>query len=137
MANNGSSALRTLEPPTAPAPDVCGKIELEIGQAVAAAARVLAAAMWRCQQTGRLDPELKEVGGEHISKVVRLQLSTFGEIDFYAVARREGRRALLPLLRSPEFDSGQAASRVLEIVVDGVLEIARGVMALEMARATN
>jgi hypothetical protein len=65
-----------------------------IGDAVADAAAVIGRAMVDFEAGGQLTSATRASGGERLARVARLQLDTFGEIDFAAVARAQGKREL-------------------------------------------
>jgi hypothetical protein len=140
MSMNGNTALALApEPPPA--------IERQIGAAIAAAGCLFCEAMLSYRQTGSMLPEHKVASGELLSRVVELQLSTFGEIDFVATAHREGKNQLRQFLRAPGFyqqllDHGlfryygpSICEAVLDHIIGDVLLVAGRVFALERARA--
>ena len=103
MATNGNAALKLVTPepqitvpaspsvPPVPAPDIVA----EIGEAMMSAATWVAAAMQEYQcRGGSLSGAVKSIGGDRIAKLVHLQMATEGQLDFNAVAAREGKRRL-------------------------------------------
>jgi DNA-directed RNA polymerase subunit K/omega len=143
MATNGHTALKLVEPPSAPEPQAPSERELEeIGSAVANAATILAVAMLEFEGDGRMRGATRTEGAERIARVARLELDMRGENhNFVEIARREGVRRLRKLLvADPNFQHhhGAAAGDVaLREIVDGVLQISGQVAALEIALATN
>jgi hypothetical protein len=132
---NGAAVTLPFAPGSAPAPaDAADKpgepIENTIGTATASAACALAQALTE-HQNGKLRPETRLAGGERIAKMFELQEATLGEIDFPAVAREHGRRALRTY-----FDASQGASETaMNLLIDGALEVLSKVTAHERARA--
>src|SRR5262245_51753303 len=70
------------------------ELEQRIGEAVAAAAAAVARAMADFSANGIMAPSTRTLGGDCLSRVALLQLAHFGELDFAAVARVAGKRAL-------------------------------------------
>jgi hypothetical protein len=92
--SNGHAALHLVSEPIAtPAPEQ--SIELEIGRAVAAGAVAIVMGLRDYATEGAISPSTKVWAGAMLGRVSQLHLDHFGEIDFGAVAAREGRRALL------------------------------------------
>jgi hypothetical protein len=132
---NGVAVKLPCELSPAPDPD-----ELEIGDAVAAAAVVVGAGVAQFAMDGQLSAEAKMAGAEALTKVSMLQLAYFGD-DFAEVALREGKRALW---RHHGFREHIAASldpktreRLFDEFLQGALEIAGKAVADERARAQH
>jgi hypothetical protein len=94
---NGATVALTLahDPPAtptkAPAPT---EVEQQIGAAVADAAAAIGQALADSEAGGSMTPATKMLGGSRLARVAELQLAHFGEFDFAAVARVEGKREL-------------------------------------------
>ena len=130
---NGAAALHVLDEPAAAAPT---EIDLAIGEATAAAACMIAAAMMTHLQIGRLTDEIRATGSERLARVSRLQLDNLDKIDFDAIARQQG----LVILRRQLADTdvfrqhgADAVERALNNFLDGALEIKRLAVADELA----
>ena len=79
---NGAAALHVLDEP---APD---PRQEEIGEAVAAAATMIACAIEDCRQGGSLAPATKAVGADRLTRVTMLALDhELGDQDFFSKAR--------------------------------------------------
>ena len=121
---NGASALRlvdTSEP--APAPQTL--IEAKIGAAMASAVCAIALGCHEFQNGG-LAPATKTAAGDRIAALYHLQQAHATEIDFDAVAREHGRRALRTYLDAEGFyqrHSQAQGDATLDIYLDGTLEI--------------
>ena len=134
---NGASVLKLIAPErpprTVPAPDLW----IEIGEAMVIAATWVAAAMeeYQCRD-GSLSGAVKSIGGERIARLVHLQMATEGQLDFNAVATREGKRRLraIPRCRTrfPASGMGQrAAKQRWTSSSRGALEIVANVVKFE------
>jgi hypothetical protein len=127
-----------LEPPSnsAPKPDEA-PIELAIGQAMAAAACTIAAALEE-YRNGGLQPATRTASGEKIAKLFALQQATLGEIDFPAVARAEAKHILRGYLPDEFYQRyGKGAGEVaVNLYVDAALEILGKVTLLERTWAS-
>jgi hypothetical protein len=134
MANGVAVALRPeLDPSSLP-----DATELEIGDAVAAAAMMISGGVGEFMTFGQLSAEAKLAGAEALTKISMLQLAFFGnDADFVEVALREGQRALW---RHHGFREHIAASldpatreHMFEVFLQGALEIAGRSVAAERA----
>ena len=139
---NGNAALHALvEPPSAPA-HAPTAIELEIGQAAAAAVVAIAAGLIDWQAEGVLFPSTKIWAGGVLGRIAELQLAHLGDPQdvFSAIVHREGKRALqarpdgvwLAHLGQP----GQVDA-VLDALLDHVIGIAEKVVRDELAFRAN
>ena len=150
MATNGTAALKLVEtselssnpaPVSAPMPPgPAAGLEAEIGEAMVSAASWVAAAMQEYQcRDGSLSSTVKSIGGERIAKLVHLQMATEGQLDFNAVAAREGKRRLReyldaePGFRQRHGETGGEAT--LDLFITGALEMAANVVRFEKVMA--
>jgi hypothetical protein len=81
-------------------------------------------------QNGGLAPATKNAAGDRFVALYRLRQMHAAEIDFDAVAREHGRRALRTYLDSEGFyqrHSQAQGDAALDLYLDGVLEILSGV----------
>ena len=133
---NGASVLKLIAPETptttVPTPDLL----IEIGEATVSAATWVAAAMeeYQCRD-GSLSGAVKSIGGERIAKLVHLQMATEGQLDFNAVATREGKRRLREYLDAePGFrqrHGPEGGEATLDVFIGGALEIVANVLKFE------
>ena len=135
-----NGAVARLPLPNAGKPDaVPAKTELEIkiGTAVASAATALCKMLEQYSE-GRLSHEVRMAGGERIAKVVELQMmSTFDEIDFNAIAYREGKAQLRQFFDTDFYrqHGAGAGEATLNNIISEVLTVVERVVALEKAFA--
>jgi hypothetical protein len=103
-------------------------LERRIGEAAAGAALAVAYAMSTYAANGQLTDAARTVGGDSLSKLAQLRLTTFGEVDFATVAQREGRRVLFQrhgaALRQLNLDTagGEKAFSELVCMAVGIAE---------------
>ena len=139
MANGTAIALKLIAPEPQTTVPASG-MEAEIGEAMVSAA----CAGWR-RHAGIPMPwrkprgAVKSIGGERIAKLVHLQMATEGQLDFSAVAIREGKRRLRAYLDAePGFrqrHGPEGGEKTLDIVVEGALEIVANVVKFEKVLA--
>ena len=123
---NGAAALHVLDEP---APD---PRQEEIGEAVAAAATMIACAIEDCRQGGSLAPATKAVGADRLTRVTMLALDhELGDQDFFSKARESGKKILRQRLNGSF--SPEAADAVLDFYLDSLFEITSCVMRDERA----
>lgn len=139
MANGTAIALKLIAPEpqtTVPASD----IETEIGEAMVSAATWVAAAMQEYQcRGGSLSGAVKSIGGDRIAKLVHLQMATEGQLNFSAIAIREGKRRLRAYLDAePGFrqrHGPEGGEATLDVFIEGALEIVANVVKFEKVLA--
>jgi hypothetical protein len=136
---NGVAALHLVpapeskgEPPSTPG----AGIEVEIGEAVASAATGLCFAVQEHKQLGALTRTTKMTNGERIARIYHLQQAHADKLDFAAVARAEGARALRTYFDADFYRThADAGEWTINVVIDEVLAIVARVTAVERAWA--
>jgi hypothetical protein len=99
---NGSHALKLLAPE--PLANPLTEIETTIGTVVANAVTTFCLSLQNYQHLGRLDPELREAGGNRVAQLVELWLAHGGsDEDFIDMARHQGRIRLRQYLDADFF----------------------------------
>jgi hypothetical protein len=139
---NGAALPLDLDPPVITTKAI-GPTEIEqrIGNTVADAAIMVCAGVGDWESDGRLAPATRAQAGALFVELFQLQESTLGELDFAAVARAEGKRAIMRrhgAVLAQHYGatlSGAALDRVLDEIIDWPLGILRKVTAAERAWA--
>jgi hypothetical protein len=93
-----------------------------IGDLVAATACLVARGLGECWAGGKMNGQMsaatKEQGATLIAGLLELRNGTAGELDFNAVARSQGRRAL-----AERYGGGDISARTIDSLVDATLEV--------------
>jgi hypothetical protein len=137
MANGAAVTLHLVPACESKDASVGKPIEVEIGEAVAAAVTTFYQAAIAQQETGLLPPAIIAAGGSRIAAIALLQLDhAGGDSDFVARAHRDGKRELHRYLG----DTGlfqrcgpDEVDMVLDVAIDSVFEIVTKVVRDERA----
>jgi hypothetical protein len=132
---NGVAVALALDPAAAPAPAKPTEVEQRIGEAVADAAIMVLAACGDWEAQGRIAGDTRARAGGLFVELYKLQEAS-GAVDFSAVARIEGKRAIMRRHGAALAEHyGVALDAALDEIISWPLDVLAHITAVERALA--